>query len=125
MFSCSAELHIVRRVILGASDESHGLALAQLDVPNWRQIFLKVTCSIHYCLHCTFSQFMAECVSVSEELLSVFNQRGPGAVLQCRQQVALNTLWRNSEVFILTGSVCVHVSVWRGVGGVTFHFNTK
>lgn len=41
MFSCSAELHIVHRVISGAFDESHGLAVVRLDVPNWRQRFWK------------------------------------------------------------------------------------
>lgn len=41
MFSCSAELHVVHRVISGAFDESHGLAVVRLDVPNWRQRFWK------------------------------------------------------------------------------------
>lgn len=41
LFSCSAELHIVHRVILRDFGESHGLAVVRLDVPNWLQRFWK------------------------------------------------------------------------------------
>lgn len=57
MFSCSAELHIVHRVILRAM---HWLWFGLTCPIGFRD--LEITCNIHYCFRCT--KFEAECVSV-------------------------------------------------------------
>lgn len=48
MFSCSAELHIVHRVILRNFGESHGRAVVRLDVPNCLQSFQRLLLSLHF-----------------------------------------------------------------------------
>lgn len=67
MFSCSAELHIVHRVILRNFGESHGRAVVRLDVPNCLQSFQRLLLSLHF----FFLQFKAECVSMCPKSLSV------------------------------------------------------
>lgn len=69
MFSCSAELHIVHRVILRDFGESHGLAVVRLDVPNWLQRFWESLV--------TFIIAFTAVFQMAKEPLSVFN-RGLG-----------------------------------------------
>lgn len=68
MFSCSAQLHIVHSYLERFFGESRALAAVRPDVPNWLQRFGNVHC----CFHCSFAGWM--CLSVSKELLSVFNR---------------------------------------------------
>lgn len=122
MFSCSAELHIVHRVILRPFDESHGLAVVRLDVPNWRQRFWKSLVTFIIACAALFHNSklnVPQCLkSFSACLISV--ARG------CSPVQATSPSKHTSKP--LCGGTARHrvwVCVCVCVGGLTFHFNTK
>lgn len=62
MFSCSAELHIVHRVILRNFGESHGRAVVRLDVPNCLQSFQRLLLSLHFFFFYNSRLNVSQCV---------------------------------------------------------------